>query len=190
VKEWAALVQEARTIGLSIEEVRTFLGGNEKMKEDTLKFWAEFAKKYREDALKEAELMDLARAVVEQAEENAAANPTSAEIQVVIVEPFKRPYKKLIPNTLEAMQEIVGGYIEHVSFATTKRGARLGIILNEEGKLIGLPANRIIHGKGGSDVFAGTFYITAHNLEGDSISLTNEECEYYIRQFAPAEVYL
>lgn len=41
-----------------------------------------------------------------------------------------------IPNTLEALQEKVGGCIETVTFAT---GA--AIICNEEGRLMGLPYN-------------------------------------------------
>lgn len=158
--------------------------------DNTQKFWADFAKRYREEALKETELLNLARAVVEEAEENAAANPTSEEIQIVVVEPNKKPYKVKIENTLDAMQAIVGGYIEHISIGSTQSGARVGIILNEEGKLIGLPANRLIVGKGGSDVFAGTFYITAHNLEGDAISLNDLEAEKYIKLFSPLEVFL
>lgn len=41
-----------------------------------------------------------------------------------------------IPNTLEALQEKVGGYIETVTFATDA-----AIICNEEGRLMGLPYN-------------------------------------------------
>ena len=41
-----------------------------------------------------------------------------------------------IPNTLEALQEKVGGYIEIVSFATDAC-----VICNEEGRLMGLPDN-------------------------------------------------
>ena len=41
-----------------------------------------------------------------------------------------------IPNTLEALQEKVGGYIETVTFATDAC-----IICNEEGRLMGLPYN-------------------------------------------------
>lgn len=41
-----------------------------------------------------------------------------------------------IPNTLEALQGKVGGYIETVTFATDAC-----IICNEEGRLMGLPYN-------------------------------------------------
>ena len=42
----------------------------------------------------------------------------------------------------------------------------------------------------GFDILVGTFFITAYNLEGDNISLTNEEVEKYIRAFSPIEIYL
>lgn len=47
-----------------------------------------------------------------------------------------------VPNTLEALQEKVGGYIETVTFATDAC-----IICNEEGKLLGLPDNCCLLGK-------------------------------------------
>ena len=136
---------------------------------------------------REEELLRLARAVVEEAEESAAANPKTEEVLIVVVEPDKKPYKKIIKNDLEPMKEIVGGWIEHVSIGDRKNGARLGIILNEEGKLIGLPFNRRIVG---FDDLVGTFFLTAHNLEGDTVNLTEEEAAYFIERFTPVEVYL
>lgn len=133
------------------------------------------------------ELFDLAKKYVEEAERNAAANPTSEWIDIVIVEPNKKPYKKSIPNTLEAMQDIVGGWIEVVTLGSTKSGGRLSIILNEEGKLNDLPFNRrIVH----FDILVGTFFITAYNMQGYNISLTDEECETFIRRFTPIEIYI
>lgn len=46
-----------------------------------------------------------------------------------------------IPNTLEALQEKVGGYIETVTIATDA-----AIICNEEGRLMGLPHNCVLLG--------------------------------------------
>jgi hypothetical protein len=132
-------------------------------------------------------LLELAKKVVVEAEANAKENPTSESIQVVVVEPNKKPYKKTIKNDLESMQAIVGGYIENVFIGRSKKGARVGITLNEEGKLEGLPMNRMIVNY---DILVGTFFITAYNLQGDNISLTNEEADYYIKCFNPIEVYL
>lgn len=55
------------------------------------------------------------------------------EIRVVIIEPGKPSYRKTIPNTLEAFQDIVGGYIEVVPLPGNVR-----MIVNEEGKLLSL----------------------------------------------------
>jgi hypothetical protein len=74
-----------------------------------------------------------------------------------------------------------------VTIGETVKGARVGITLNEEGKLQDLPFNRrIIH----FDVLVGTFFITAYNLAGDNVSLSNEECDMYIKRFSTLEVYI
>lgn len=154
-------------------------------------FWEDFAKRWKEtinDEIKnEMELLSLARAVVEEAEKNAAENPATPEILIVVVEPEKKPYKKMITNDLEPMKEIVGGWIEHVTIGERRNGAKLGIILNEEGKLIGLPFNRRIIGY---DDLVGNFFITAHNLEGDAITLTEEEANFFIERFTPIDINL
>jgi hypothetical protein len=56
------------------------------------------------------------------------------EICVILKEPGKEPRMEKIPNTLEALQEAVGGLIETVSFATD-----LCVICNEEGRILELP---------------------------------------------------
>lgn len=136
------------------------------------------------------ELIELAKEYVKKAEEDAKLNPKSDTMQVVIVEPMKKPYKKTIPNTLEAMQEVVKGNIEIVTFGKTEKGGSLAITVNEEGKLINMPMNRIILGKNGSDVLVGTFFITAYNMQGDNISLSDAECEKLIKRFTSMEVYV
>ena len=60
----------------------------------------------------------------------------SEKIRVLVIEPGKKPEEREIDNTLEALQEIVGGYIECVTLATD-----LVIICNEEGRLMNLPHN-------------------------------------------------
>lgn len=134
-------------------------------------------------------LLDLARKVVQEAETNAAANPTAEEIQVVIVEPGKPPYKKMIRNNIDAFHKIVEGYIENVFIGRTAKDAKVGIVLNEEGKLIGLPFNRRIYKNGVTDDFMGNFFITAYNWEGDNVSLSDAEADHYIQRFQYQEVY-
>lgn len=57
-------------------------------------------------------------------------------IMAVIKKPGEIAEMKKIPNTLEAFQETVGGYIETVTLASY-----CIIICNEEGRLLGLPFN-------------------------------------------------
>lgn len=136
-------------------------------------------------------LLEMAKQYLKDAEINTAANPTSQEIQVVIIEPGEKPYKKMIANSLEAFREIIGGHVENLFIGRTAKDARIGIVLNEEGKLIDLPFNRKIINSGNvSDWLAGTIFITAYNMEGDNVSLNDDECEHFIKKFSSKEVYL
>lgn len=94
-------------------------------------------------------------------------------MKILMVEPGKKPYSKEIENTLASMQELVGGAIE--SLYTEKGDA---IILNEEGKILGLPPNRCY----AHDIFAGNFFIAGIN--GDAFtSLSDEKLSYYSEIF-------
>jgi hypothetical protein len=136
------------------------------------------------------DLLRLAQKVVDDAEKDAKVNPTSDEIQVVVVEPMKAPYKKTIKNNLDAMKEIVEGYIEVLPIGRTETGGNIILTLNEEGKLMNLPMNKILVGRGGHDILVGTFFISASNMQGDNITLNDAECEKLIKRFKGMEVYL
>lgn len=69
-----------------------------------------------------------------------------------------------IENTLEAFQEIVGGYIETVPFE-----GDLVMIINEEGKLRELPPNFIWRG----DCIVGTAVFV--RVDGDEFADVEEE---------------
>ena len=105
------------------------------------------------------------------------------KIRVLVIEPGKNPEEREIPNTLKALQKIVGGYIETVALhRSVKDGEleRIDIVCNEEGKLLGLPKNRII--KRLNDIICGTFLIVATGEE-DFISLTDEQVETWTEVF-------
>jgi hypothetical protein len=103
-------------------------------------------------------------------------------IKIVVVEPGKLPYKKEIPDTLEAKQKIVGGWIEVVTMGETTNGNRLCIVCNEEGKLQGLEPNRLIRG---FDMMVGTFFLSSYDQMGNDTTLTDPDCELLIEMFTP-----
>ena len=86
-------------------------------------------------------------------------------IRIVVVEPGKLPVVSFITDSLQDMQQIVGGYIE--LFETTESG--IDLFCNEEGKLIGLEYNR--------------FFPELHDEEGASVSLTEEQVKEAIQMF-------
>lgn len=57
-------------------------------------------------------------------------------MRVIHKAPGCLPEFRDIPNTLEALQEAVGGYIETFTFATDA-----AVVCNEEGHILGLPYN-------------------------------------------------
>lgn len=79
-----------------------------------------------------------------------------APILVCIKKPGAEPYVDHIPNTLQALQAAVGGYIESFQVAED-----LTILCNEEGVLRGLPYNATICG----NPFVGT--VVAVGVRGD-----------------------
>ena len=60
-------------------------------------------------------------------------------LTVLVVEPAKPPYVKQIPDTLQAMQEIVGGNID----ATYPFEDPVALVFNSEGKFSDLQPNRL-----------------------------------------------
>ncbi len=95
-------------------------------------------------------------------------------MKVLVVEPMKPCRVQEIPNTLEAMEQIVGGQIESFSYQ------REAIISNEEGKLLDLPRNRPLYDNKGTpiDMLQGTFFIAG--IDGENfVSLTDEQIQHY-----------
>ena len=77
-------------------------------------------------------------------------------IKVLKVKPHEHPEVYMLKNTLEAMQEAVGGYIDIVGLDDN-----VCILLNDEGKLIGLEGNRRI----GSDIIVGDFWTIVNKVD-------------------------
>ncbi len=99
------------------------------------------------------------------------------KIRVLVVEPMKPCEVREIPDTLEAMQALVGGDIE----AVTSIRYAAAIVCNENGKLLDLPYNRPLLDESGLlplDMLHGTFFIAG--VDGENfVSLTEEQIQRY-----------
>ena len=107
-------------------------------------------------------------------------------IRVLMIEPGKSPEMREISDTLKSMQEVVGGWIEeYVPFDDD-----VALVVNEEGKINGLPLNRAIRSEDGSlqDIIAGPFFICSAPVESESYqSLTPEMEKKYREKFRNPE---
>lgn len=86
--------------------------------------------------------------------------------------------EKEIENTLEALQEIVGGWIEIPFISEKLYEEGIDIIINEEGKLIGLEPQIAIVQKGKNkvlDLVMGNCIFASHDEEGNTIGLNDRQ---------------
>lgn len=105
-------------------------------------------------------------------------------ITVLIVEPLKEPYIKMISKGLKVLQNEVGGNIE-VIFPFEDSAT---IVLNSDGKFRGLMPNRALYDCEGQlcDVIAGTFLILGTAGE-DFCSLSGEQAMVYMEKYKVPE---
>ena len=113
-------------------------------------------------------------------------NDEGNQIRVLMIEPEKQPEMREISDTLKSMQEVVGGWIEeYMPFDDD-----VALVVNEEGKINGLPLNRAIRSEDGSlqDIIAGPFFICSAPVESESYqSLTPEMEKKYREKFRNPE---
>ena len=110
-------------------------------------------------------------------------------MQVVIVEPEKKPVVQNIDDTLTSMQQIVGGTIQ----AVYPFEEPVALICNDEGKLLNLPLNRTLRDSNGAiyDIVAGTFFLCAAPADSDRFEcLTDEQVQIYLERFATPEQFI
>lgn len=110
-------------------------------------------------------------------------------MQVVIVEPEKKPFVQNIDNTLTSMQQIVGGTIQAVYLFEEP----VALICNDEGKLLNLPLNRALRDSNGAiyDIVAETFFLCAAPVDSDRFEcLTDEQVQIYLERFATPEQFI
>ena len=101
--------------------------------------------------------------------------------------PGRKPERKVIPHTLDAMQSVVCGYIQ----AIYPYEDSVAIVCNEEGKLLGMEPNRAIRNEDGDilDIICGTFFACGID-EDDFCSLTEEQLIYYSELFQHPEAFI
>ena len=110
-------------------------------------------------------------------------------MQVVVVDPKKKPTVQDIGSDLESMQKIDGGSIE----AIYPFEEPVALICNEEGKLLNLPLNRALRDDDGNvyDIISGTFLLCAAPTDSDHFAgLTDQHVKTYMERFAMPEMFL
>ena len=110
-------------------------------------------------------------------------------MQVVVVDPKKKPTVQDIGSDLESMQKIVGGSIE----AIYPFEEPVALICNEEGKLLNLPLNRALRDDAGEvyDIISGTFFLCAAPTDSDHFAgLNDQQAKTYLERFSMPEMFL
>ena len=108
-------------------------------------------------------------------------------MNVIVVEPERKPYLKAIKTGLESLQREVGGDIQ----AVYPYEDPVALIVNEEGKINGLPLNRALRDEDKHiyDVVAGTFLIVGLGEES-FVSVPDELVDKYKGKFKTPELFM
>lgn len=109
------------------------------------------------------------------------------KITVLVVEPMKEPYVKIIDKGTKSLQSEVNGHIE----AIFPFDDPVAIVLNNDGKYQGLAWNRGLYDGTGElcDVIAGTFLVIGVKGE-DLISLSEELAAKYMEKYKIPEEFI
>ena len=108
------------------------------------------------------------------------------KITVLVVEPEKKPYVKLIDNTLKSLQHEVDGYIQAIYPFDD-----VAVICDEESKINNKPLNRSLRDDTGEiyDIISGTFLVVGLAEESFG-SLSDEQLRRYAKRFEMPEVFI
>lgn len=100
-------------------------------------------------------------------------------IRALKIEPGAYPQAVTLQNNLRALQEAVSDGRPHSLIEFVQIEEDVSLMVNEEGKLIGLKPNRRWRG----DLLVGTFYVVAEQ-EGELVSLSDQQIARYTDLFA------
>ena len=102
-------------------------------------------------------------------------------MNALVVYPGQKPRIIDITGELQELQQIVGGTIDVIDPYEDE----IIFILNDEGKMLGLPPNRRINDW---ITIHGTFLICGSDKEGNTIGLTDEQTKRYTEIMMFADV--
>ena len=107
-------------------------------------------------------------------------------MKVIVLEPMKEAYVAEIENDLSGMQKVVEGYIQGIYPFEEE----VCFVVNEKGKINGLPLNRALLDNGKVyDIIAGTAFICGCS-EDSFDSLSDEHQEKFLAMFIPRDLCL
>lgn len=89
-------------------------------------------------------------------------------------------YERDIENTLENLQDIVGGWIEIPYLSERFADEGIDVIINEEGKIIGLEPEIVLFNKNNNrllDIVVGKCIFASHDEEGNTIGLNQKQID-------------
>lgn len=148
----------------------------------------EKASAYEDRVMEEREMIaDAMPGVIREGAAVYAAEPVPETMTVLLVEPNKYPRPVEIGTELEDLQAAVGGMIEVVY----PFDEPVGLVMNEEGKINGLPLNRSLRDENGDiyDLVAGPFMVVGLTEESFG-SLTPEQIQKYGEMFHQPEMFV
>lgn len=108
---------------------------------------------------------------------------------VLMIESGKAPRRLELSHSLEEMQKAVGGFIQSLYPFSEP----VALVCNEEGKLLGLPANRALQDESGAvyDIVCGTFFLCGAPPDSDTLEgLTEAQVSRYEQRFSRPELFL
>lgn len=108
------------------------------------------------------------------------------KITVLVVEPEKKPYVKVIDNTLKSLQHEVDGYIQAIYPFDDA-----AVICDEESKINNKPLNRSLRDDTGEiyDIIAGAFLVVGLAEENFG-SLNDRQLRTYAKRFEMPEAFI